>query len=258
MFHNEFIIIWLYIIFAVYFWIQVVLILIKHESYKLSNKPDWVLMFIVTFGIAVSLTTTVVYLIFYPKNKESFNFWYAINVTGVLTMIYLFSFVFFASGIERTPGYFYVCFAIIVVLLVMIIFVQQHDKWDLSIFIVTVTSVGFLSLLFLYDLIFIKHELVIYAFYIPMFCELIILAIAFALLFFGLPEMCCKRKSRFINVYLSSLVLFALLWINVIFESQVIIYHLLKVNSNVYDEDADDWWKFENIYHKGETHAKDS
>lgn len=113
-------------------------------------------------------------------------------------------------------------------------------------------SIGFLGFLFFLDMVLVHKQQVWYVFYVPMFVELAILGLAFGIFYLSLPEACCSRKVRFFNIYLSSFFLFTLLWINVIYESHVIIYDTLKVNSNNYDEDYDDWWKYENVYHKGE------
>lgn len=77
--HNEWVNIWLYIGFAIYFWIQLVFILAKYKLYQLNNDIDWLLMFVATIGIAISLTVSAVYLTFYSisyklaDTLEAFN-----------------------------------------------------------------------------------------------------------------------------------------------------------------------------------------
>lgn len=102
-FHNEFVIIWLYIAIAIYFYIQLILILIKDKSYLMANKQDWFLIFMLTLGICISLTLTIFYLILYPKDQEEYKFWYMINLSGLFIMVYFFAFVFFASQMVHEP-----------------------------------------------------------------------------------------------------------------------------------------------------------
>lgn len=64
--HNEFVNIWLLIGFALYYWIQLILISAKTKFYDFNNDVDYLLMFVATLGIAVSLTVSALYLIYYP------------------------------------------------------------------------------------------------------------------------------------------------------------------------------------------------
>jgi len=68
--HVEFLHIWLFVFFALYMWVQVFLILFQVKYfYDLPKEVDYMLIFLVTFGIASSLTVTAVYLIYYPISK---------------------------------------------------------------------------------------------------------------------------------------------------------------------------------------------
>jgi hypothetical protein len=49
-----------------------ILIAAKTKFYDFNNDVDYLLMFIATLGIAVSLTVTALYLIFYSVSKEAF------------------------------------------------------------------------------------------------------------------------------------------------------------------------------------------
>lgn len=61
---------WIYIVFAVYFWVEAFLIILEVKSeYEFTNDYDFFYMFIATIGIAVSLTVTAIYLIFYSMSK---------------------------------------------------------------------------------------------------------------------------------------------------------------------------------------------
>jgi len=69
---NEFASIWLYIVFAVYFWVESVMIICKHKDYDFEDYSYcYFFMYIATFGIAVSLTVTAFYLIFYAMSEKA-------------------------------------------------------------------------------------------------------------------------------------------------------------------------------------------
>ena len=63
---NEFVSMWIYLVFAAYFWVQSVLIICKYKEYEFEDfSYDYFYMYIATWGIAVSLTITAVYLMVY-------------------------------------------------------------------------------------------------------------------------------------------------------------------------------------------------
>lgn len=64
---SEFVLIWLFILFAAYEWLQCIFILAQFKKfYDLSTSTDYFLIFLATFGIAASATATAIYLIYYP------------------------------------------------------------------------------------------------------------------------------------------------------------------------------------------------
>lgn len=96
--HNEWINIWLYIGFAIYFWVEAFLIIFKDKkNYKFEKDRDYNLMFLVTIGIAISLTMTANFLIFYSVSKRVHDILDAFDFIGKLVMIYGFTFAFFYS-----------------------------------------------------------------------------------------------------------------------------------------------------------------
>lgn len=110
--HNEFVNIWLFIVFAIYMWIQVILILAKvRYFYDLERELDYMLIFLVTFGIAASMTVSAVYLIYYPISKAVKTRLETINYQFILVMSYLLIFCFIASEwFDRQPVVFYFLF----------------------------------------------------------------------------------------------------------------------------------------------------
>lgn len=78
--HNEWINILLYLVFAVYFWVQLFMIMAGEHSYDFQDDADpngltkqdqFYLMFIGTFGICVTLTMTAIYLTFYVMSEKT-------------------------------------------------------------------------------------------------------------------------------------------------------------------------------------------
>jgi hypothetical protein len=93
--HCEFTTIWLNIAFAVYFWVNIYLIGIKDNWYGYKQEEYYSYMLILTLTIAVSLTVTTCFIIFYPisegtlKALEYFDFIGKIILIGVVTSILL-------------------------------------------------------------------------------------------------------------------------------------------------------------------------
>ncbi len=69
--HNEWVNIIIYLVFAIYFWIELIMIMCENKNYDFANVEDFYFMFVGTIGICLSLTATVVYLTFYSMNEKS-------------------------------------------------------------------------------------------------------------------------------------------------------------------------------------------
>lgn len=68
---NEFIFIWLYVGFVVYFWVQSAFLLTEDESYGYADPSAYKVMGAATITIALSLTITLIYLIFYSMSQRT-------------------------------------------------------------------------------------------------------------------------------------------------------------------------------------------
>lgn len=104
--HNDFLTIWLYISFALYFWIEAKFIRSRNHVYHFKFKPNFDFMFLATLGMAISLTCTAIFLIFYPisaKVNEAMN---GVNFAGQLVLVYLFTFAFVSSELFESKLYF--------------------------------------------------------------------------------------------------------------------------------------------------------
>lgn len=69
--HAEFTTIWLYLGFAVYYWVNVYLLIIHDDYYGYMQDDYFTDMLYVTLAIAISLTITTAYIIFYPISEET-------------------------------------------------------------------------------------------------------------------------------------------------------------------------------------------
>jgi len=115
--HNEWVNIWIYLVFAVYFWVQTFMIAAKDsKDYEFNNNEDFYFMFIGTLGIALSLTCTAVYLTFYSTGEKEQMIFESFNYMGLLVLAYSLSFCFVASELFNTPLYFYLLLTTIILL----------------------------------------------------------------------------------------------------------------------------------------------
>ena len=85
--HAEFTTIWLFLGFTVYFWINIYLILIHDDWYGYSQDDYYTYMLIVTLAIAISLTISTLFIIFYPISEETKNAFEYVDFLGILIMI---------------------------------------------------------------------------------------------------------------------------------------------------------------------------
>lgn len=108
---NEFVSIWLYLIFFLYFFVQLFFIGLHAGTYsELTEAFDFHVMFVATFSIVITLGFTTVYLIFYPLDKEvQFNL-ESVNYMGVLIFIYFLTWSFVAAELTKTDQAFYFMF----------------------------------------------------------------------------------------------------------------------------------------------------
>lgn len=106
--NNEFINLYIYLGFAIYFWIQLFLIMFEDKDYyDFNNEYDYYYEFIITFGVVVSFTFTFFYYLLYPMSFETRDLWSMLNSMGLYTMIYCLTFSFICSEDAATPLCFF-------------------------------------------------------------------------------------------------------------------------------------------------------
>ena len=104
--HNEFLLILIYLTFALYFWIESFMILGRSSVYKLKYNTDWDFIFIATIGFAISLSLTATFLILYSMSNKWFLFFEMLDFMGKITMVYFYTFGFVGSELVGTEGYY--------------------------------------------------------------------------------------------------------------------------------------------------------
>ena len=177
---NEFVSIWLYIVFAAYFWVELFLIMTKGKEYEFNNDMDYWLMFIATFAIAISLTMTAVYLIFYSMGEKYYEMLELLNYTGYITLAYSLVFVVCASETKATDDFFGLLFVIGVTYMAVLILTQYKLGRKIGFWI----SVGVLSAVMVGDFLINTTKQQKEVFYIPEFIEGLCLTGGILILYF--------------------------------------------------------------------------
>lgn len=95
---------------------------------------------------------------------------------------------------------------------------------------------GFVVFVLLLDVIFFANERQRKIFYLPFVIELCIFGLGVLALIFRVPER-WFRRNKFINLYVTSQIIYAIFVINFLFELHNILYYTIKANSNTLDDD---------------------
>ena len=203
-------------------------------------------MFLATLGIAVSLTATVFFLIFYSVSKRVKIIVDSFDYMGKMVMLFFYTFAFVGSELAGSTLYYAFMFLLVVILVANLVLVQYSTGKAVSYW----TSVGILAVVYSSDFLFNSSPKEKEVFYIPMFVELAILGAGYLLYAYQVPERFCP-DAKFVQLYCTGFLIFTIMLINFLFEAHNILYYTIKLNSNYYEDDSEiDWWKTDNIYHK--------
>lgn len=192
--HNEFIFIWLYIGFAAYFWYQFGLLMTHDESYGFKEADNWMYMQWATFVLALSLTVTLIYLIFYSigkyweRNLKQLDLSVKYLNIFSLTLTFLIaeygpSKIEIGSGITLLEFYVYVtlCISLLVIILVQYYVLRTAMWW---------VTFAYLTIIFFVDQFLCSHEVFV-ALYVPFLITLGILLFVLICFAFQIPERYC-------------------------------------------------------------------
>ena len=117
--HVEWLSIWLYLGFAIYFWIQCAFLFGEdHHQYKFKTQMDYQLMFVAAFGISLSLSITFAFLVFYSNSKAYQGLLEAFDYMGKLIWVYFYTFAFVSIEMMGTKTQF--LFSVFVVLVLAV------------------------------------------------------------------------------------------------------------------------------------------
>ena len=243
--HNEWLNIWLYLAFSIYFWVECILIMARSKTYGFQFEKNWDFMFVATLSIAVSFSMTTGYLIFYSMSEHTKLLLDGFDYMGKLILVFGFTFAWTASELINSPIYFYFMFFVVAVLAVNLVLVQYPKGRTISFWV----TIGLISCVYVYDFAIYSTPKQKRVFYIPIFVEGLILGAGWLMYYFQIPERLC-RGSRFVQLYLTGYHFYTLFLINFVFEAHQILYYAIKLNAGNYDDYYDNWWRIDNIFHK--------
>ena len=120
------------------------------DFYDLEKELDYMLIFLVTFGIASSMTVSAVYLIYYPISKDMRTRLETINLQFILVMGYLIVFAFITSEwFDHQPVVFYFLFTTALIGVASLVLVEYEG---LTRAIVLYVAIGFAVLVLVVDM----------------------------------------------------------------------------------------------------------
>lgn len=178
---NEFVSIWLNIVFAIYFWIEMFLIFGHGKEYEFNSENDYFYAFIAVFFIATYLTITAIYLIFYSMGGTYYETLGVLVYMAQVSLAFALTFCFMASELEKTDDYFPVLFIIGVIYAVVMVLGCYDGTGKTIGFWVTV---GVLSTIVFFDLCLNANKHRIKVMYVPLIIEGLILGIGIVILLF--------------------------------------------------------------------------
>ena len=153
----------------------------------MKRGSDFDLMFLATFGIALSLTTTAVFLTFYSVSKNVKKLLESFDYMGKTIMCFFYTFAFVGSELAGSTLFYAFMFLLVVILVANLVLVQYSGGKSISFWL----SIGILAVVFSSDFLFNSSPKEKEVFYIPMFVELAILGAGYLVYAYNVPERFC-------------------------------------------------------------------
>lgn len=120
--HNDWLCIWIYLVFSIYFWVETGMICFHAKStYDFTGEYDWDLMFVATFSMALTLTCTCIYLIFYPMSEQINKLMENLNYQGYIVVTFGIMCTYIGTEMAASGNYGYYIFLNTAVLIVVLI-----------------------------------------------------------------------------------------------------------------------------------------
>jgi len=117
------------------------------KNYDFINHKDYEYMFIATLGIAISLTMSTTYLIFYSQSQKLHDNLETADYMGKVGMFFGFTFAFVGSAYSTSHLEFAFMFLVICVLAINLV-ILQYDFGRLASFWITIAV---FAVIYLYD-----------------------------------------------------------------------------------------------------------
>ena len=215
------------------------------KYYDFIHHKDYEFMWIATLAIAISLTMTTTYLIFYSQSQKLHDHLETADYMGKTVMLFGFTFAFIGSSFATSPLEFFFLVLVVAALAINLI-ILQYDYGRVGSFWI---SVALFATVYLYDFWVTANSVQKNVFYIPMFVEAIALALGFVLYKLEVPDRFC-RGSRFVQLCFTGWVFFTIFYISAIYEAHNILYYTLKANRGNFNIETDDWWEIKNLFYQ--------
>ena len=191
-------------------------------------------MLIATVAVALSVTMTLIYLIFYSMSKNTERSLDYLDWDFKILAIYALIFVFIKAELGLYPVRFGdtltlmdLCLIITVLFLLITLILAQFKHLQAAAWWLTFT---FIFILGVVDFFFLSSHQQVKNFYIPMFVTLFVVATAGLFVFFHFPERICS-ESRLPQLYFNSHVWFSLAYLLLLLEFIILLNQMFK-----YDE----------------------
>jgi hypothetical protein len=213
---NEFLPTLIYLGFALYFWVTVCLISNEVGIYgTLRDDNSTLQIFFVTFSIALSLSITAVFIIFYSRDFVSKVYLETIHFVGITLMVFACAFVFVLTELERDAykepilvglGLIFVCCS-------ALIFTFSKNIRIIG----WVFAIIFLFLILLYDFLKVSGKRQKQVFYYTLPYDGSFVLLACVLYYFRIPEI-CSPNNKCLNLYFSSYIILIICTMNFLYE----------------------------------------
>lgn len=229
--HNEFLPILLYLGFAIYFWITCCLIFAEVGVYGTFTEENSVyLAFFLTLVIAMSLTVSVFYFLWYPISIPIWKCLELINLLFIFTMIFVATFVFAIVELKDTTLYLAVLISLFLVFIAVLTLIVLGSwlQQPLLVQIAWGVTAAVISVIFFMDYTFIATFRCKVVWYRTLILETFFIVTGVVLFALKIPEICFR--SKWVHLFFSSYIILIICVISFIFEVHNAMIYLIKLN----------------------------
>lgn len=241
--HNEFLPICIYLGFAIYFWITCILILAEVGVYgTFKDENSTYLAFFVTLFIAMSLTASVIYFLYYSVSLAVWKALELVNLLFIFAMIFMSILVFAIVELSDTKIWLPVLASLLLVFVADITLISL-GFWlqnPLLIQIAWGITGAVIGVIFFMDYTFIATFRCKVVWYRTLVLETFFLVTGVVLFALKIPEICTRIK--YIHLFCSSYIILIICVISFIFEVHNAMIYLIKLNEGSLSKAEQDKW----------------